>query len=458
MLPVSATMARSAGEVVAGQQNSVEGFAAIAAANLKRRVSTTLLQNLSAEDVFQFLVSEIPALRSFESLWTFSGADLVSIEPKSFIRTLRTEYQSFPFSVGVEVYKLVQQKILSDVSMSEGQPSNLSTDVVQSWSDAPVPSFQQAFLATPEFGTQFIPSVAAHPNPFQFFANFPNQNQHAVNFSNQIRDSANSLNQSQGVSNIANSSPIVPTVLNNMFSAPIQSVPNVSMLGSAIPNQVNGVSSVANVPNIPLQVLTAVDVCSSLAAACKSLTGDKRDCRWPAITIDGNFILQSTPSRFINKLIAEVPELSEAQKIAAAIWAQAQIIAQAQRDQFSIDSDTLRIWVSMPRGFPMIQTVNEGSVFLNPNPAPSPFPFSNSLQTNSVGGGVKVKNSKFIIGGPRLPFQNSNVANVVNPFVQAFQQFPALTTNLAAHQAQSYSKDYQMAASAGQVRATATPL
>ena len=66
-------------------------------------------------------------------------------------------------------------------------------------------------------------------------------------------------------------------------------------------------------------------------------------------------------------------------------------------------------------------------------------------------GGINVnpafKNSKFVIGGPRVSFQNSNVGNVTRPTIhdQMFQQFPMSSANLASQFLG------QMAASAAQI-------
>jgi hypothetical protein len=210
--------------------NSVEGFAAAALAARCERFDKTLLQDLSAKDVFQFLASSIPKLQSFESIWTFTGADLVSIDPKLFVRALQLEYSSFPFSIAVEVYKLVQHKIITDVSNSDGKPGNLSSEVVQQWSNASVPSFQQALSNIPENSAQvsvaanfpnqtpFVPNFSnlaqLFPNcaAFQFGQNYPNQSfPMTPNFMNQFSNA--------GVANVNdNQTQVVPTILSNMFS------------------------------------------------------------------------------------------------------------------------------------------------------------------------------------------------------------------------------------------------
>jgi hypothetical protein len=210
--------------------NSVEGFNAAALAARQEMFDKILMQDLSSKDMFQFLVSSIPKLQPFESIWTFSGADIVSIDPKLFVRALQLEYASFPFSIAVEVYKLVQQKVITDVSNSQGQPGNLSSEVVQQWLTASVPSFQQALSnisenlvqasvsanipertpVVPNFSNfaQLFPNCAA----FQFGQNYPNQSfPMTSNFMNQFAN--------DGVANVnANQAQVVPTILSNMFS------------------------------------------------------------------------------------------------------------------------------------------------------------------------------------------------------------------------------------------------
>jgi hypothetical protein len=204
-----------ASAVANGQLIYAEENASLELAARNKRISETLLQNLAAQDVFYFLASKIPMMRSFEQVWTFSGADLISIDPRLFVRALQTEYFSFPFSAGVEVYKLVQQKILSDVSISEGQPSNLSVEVVQMWSDTPVPTFQQALNVSPNFANQdqFVPDFATlsklFPNfmrEWQVSPSFPNQSQSSANVLNVPHQVSNVSNQIQGASNVSNSS------------------------------------------------------------------------------------------------------------------------------------------------------------------------------------------------------------------------------------------------------------
>jgi hypothetical protein len=212
MFPVPNSTPRDASVFVAGS-NSVEGFAAIAEAERTQRISKTLLQDLSTKDVFQLLVSGVPSIRIFESVWTFSGADLVSIDPKLFIRVLQTEFASFPFSVGVEVYKLVQQKIISDVSISEGQPSNLSMEVIQTWSDTPVPTFHQALNESSDVISRSFAS-----NPVQFASNVSNQFQNVSNFSNPFQNVSNVSNPFQNVSNVSNSFQNVANVSNNALN------------------------------------------------------------------------------------------------------------------------------------------------------------------------------------------------------------------------------------------------
>jgi hypothetical protein len=76
------------------------------------------------------LVVKVPSIQIFEAVWTLTGADLVSIDPRVFVRALQTEFATFPLSAGVEVYKLVRQKIIADSANSVGQPSNLKQRVL----------------------------------------------------------------------------------------------------------------------------------------------------------------------------------------------------------------------------------------------------------------------------------------------------------------------------------------
>jgi hypothetical protein len=214
--------------------------------------SNSLLQEVSAKDVFSFLASKIPGLRAFENFWTFSGADLVSIDPKLFVQALQLEYSSFPFSVGVEVYKLVRQKIISDSANSVGQPGNLSSEVVANWTESTIPSFQQALAAAPSLPNgpqaspnfqnqpQFVPDFARlgqlFPNCGEF-QNYPNQFQASQNFPNQFQASQNFPNQFQSFQNFPNQlSSFVPT-LPNFNESPI--VPTVFMARSIELGQLN---------------------------------------------------------------------------------------------------------------------------------------------------------------------------------------------------------------------------
>ena len=92
--------------------NSVDGYARPGDLARLGRIEKTPLCVMNPKDTFLFLSSKIPALQAFELVWTFQGAQLFSIGPDAFIRQLQNEYLNFPFSVGVEVYKLVQQKII----------------------------------------------------------------------------------------------------------------------------------------------------------------------------------------------------------------------------------------------------------------------------------------------------------------------------------------------------------
>jgi hypothetical protein len=428
-----------------GQPNSVEGYATLESAARIKRISETLLQNLTAQDVFFYLVSKVPSIRSFGQVWNFSGADLISIDPKLFVRVLQTEYSSFPFSAGVEVYKLVQQKIISDVSISEGQPSNLSVEVVQLWSDTPVPTFQQALNVSPNFVNQdqFVPDFAtlsklfpncmrewqaspSFPNQFQF----PNVSNQFPNVSNQFSNVSNEFlyasNQVPGVSNVPNFSNQIQGVSN---------VPNLSDQRQGVP-QFQGVSNVpsiravtgfqnespivpttlSNLFSTPLEALSSADVCLAIASACENATRGNRGFQWPATTFDGKFILQSTPSSFNDRLNAEVINLSAAQLVTAAVWVRNQILNQSQCSPVPVNPELLRRWTNMPRGFPMYPEEANENVHVRPSP-PNQFT------------AISNKSSKFMIGGPRLSFQNSNTVNVPS---QLFPNYSALFANQAA--------------------------
>jgi hypothetical protein len=363
--------------------NSVEGFEAANVAARINRLEKTLLQDLSVEDMFFFLSSRIPALRIFESVWNFSGADIVSIDPKLFVRALQLEFVSFPFSAGVEVYKLVQQKIITDVSMSEGQPKNLGSEVVQLWSDNPVPSFQQALGSIPEMSSQpsvpanfanqasFVPDVAmlsrmfpSFPNSFQGYANVPN-------FSNQFQN--------------------IPSVPN--LSSQFQNFPNV-------PNLPNQFQNFPNVPNLSNQVQSVSNVSNQSASTLNSFAG-------------------------------------------------------AQTESPIVPTNLHQFWAN--------QVQNENVAV---RPPPGQFMFNGFDRVSEV------KSAKFVIGGPRTPFQHSSMGNMMTPNVQSqlFQQTPMSSTNfanqfsgpMAASAAQLPQFQGQTAASAaqmpGQTAASAAPL
>jgi hypothetical protein len=124
----------------------------------------------------------------------------------------------------------------------------------------------------------------------------------------------------------------------------------------------------------------STDVRLAISSNCESFTdaGRATDGQtpfvWPpSFTIDGKFILQSTPSRFNSTFFSEVLSISALQQVAASAWAQHQIIAQAQRSSTSVDRATLTIWTQMAPGFPSNPSHGGGAV-----------------STGSHGGGVQI--------------------------------------------------------------------
>jgi len=133
-------------------------------------------------------------------------------------------------------------------------------------------------------------------------------------------------------------------------------------------------------PSTPLMDYNSTDVRLAISSNCESFTDAGRAAEgqspfvWPPVfSIDGRFILQSTPSRFNSTFFSEVPSMSALQQAAACAWAQSQIIAQAQRSSTSVDRDTLSIWAQMAPGFPN-----------NPNHG------GGAASTGSHGGGVQI--------------------------------------------------------------------
>ncbi len=108
------------------------------------RIDKTPLQDLQAVDVFAFLSSKVSDLRAFENSWRLSGLQLISFMPQNFIRALQLEFLSFPFSLGAEIFKVVQNKIISDNSSTSAEEIQnvLDRGVVDAWVNSQVPSFQ----------------------------------------------------------------------------------------------------------------------------------------------------------------------------------------------------------------------------------------------------------------------------------------------------------------------------
>jgi len=89
------------------------------------------------------MVSAIPSISAYEATWTFSGNQLVTIGPELFVRAIQVEHFAFPFSAAVEIFKIVQRKVVSDVSLSNYNLNPVDPALVQKWFDAIVPSAQQ---------------------------------------------------------------------------------------------------------------------------------------------------------------------------------------------------------------------------------------------------------------------------------------------------------------------------
>jgi hypothetical protein len=123
--------------------NSVEGFQAVDRNGRLTRIDKTPLHELSPKDAFLLMVSAIPSISAYESTWTFSGNQLVTIGPDLFVRAIQVEYFAFPFSAAVEIFKIVQRKVVSDVSLSNYNSNPVDSALVQKWFDAIVPSAQQ---------------------------------------------------------------------------------------------------------------------------------------------------------------------------------------------------------------------------------------------------------------------------------------------------------------------------
>jgi hypothetical protein len=108
----------------------------------------SLFHLMSPEAVFKFLSAKIPGIRVFRNVWQISGRQLLSFEPQSLIRALQVEFMSFPFSVGVEVFKLVQARLAEEISVvnNAGLVHPFDEDLLSSWATAAVPSVHN-FLA-----------------------------------------------------------------------------------------------------------------------------------------------------------------------------------------------------------------------------------------------------------------------------------------------------------------------
>jgi hypothetical protein len=99
------------------------------------------LQNFSYEDLIMFLISKIPYLKAFESVWCLSGAQILAFPPATFVQNLQREFLSFPFSVGSQVFRVLQEKIAVDYerAISSKEPFDLSVEFLRDWASTSVP-------------------------------------------------------------------------------------------------------------------------------------------------------------------------------------------------------------------------------------------------------------------------------------------------------------------------------
>ena len=155
-----------------GVFNSVDGFNQASEGRLNRLLRSPL-HTFAAKDVFIFLHSKVPILKSFELFWNLSGDQLVSVGPKSIIQLLQTEFTSFPFSAAVEVFKLVQQKVVSDVSLQDVAP--LDSNLVQEWSNSEVPSLSKSLSFRSGAAHSFVaPNPTGSPSGIEKIARVEN--------------------------------------------------------------------------------------------------------------------------------------------------------------------------------------------------------------------------------------------------------------------------------------------
>lgn len=115
------------------------------------------LSEMQSGELFQFLLSKIPGIKIYEAVWLLSGAQLAAFPPSSFVRALQMEFLSFSFSLGVEIFKIVQKKIVDDhqtkiTSGAEGQDV-ADTGAVNAWANAAVPSIHNSLGSAIDFNS-----------------------------------------------------------------------------------------------------------------------------------------------------------------------------------------------------------------------------------------------------------------------------------------------------------------
>ena len=86
------------------------------------------LQAMQPSEVFLFLVSRIPGLRMFEPVWSLSGAALMAFKPQTFVHALQLEFLSFPRTLAVEVFKVIQKKIMDQAQVTSTDDSSNAID------------------------------------------------------------------------------------------------------------------------------------------------------------------------------------------------------------------------------------------------------------------------------------------------------------------------------------------
>jgi hypothetical protein len=452
--PAPAEQVQVEGAAVRQSSDEVPGLVAVE--GRLKRISRTHLQDLTPPDTFLFLNSKITAIKPFELLWNVRGSQLIGYGPVNFIRSIQSEYFSFPRSLATDVFMAVKQKLIDDLSLGD-HPNPIGENLFREWYDAQVPSVPSSPLfqerRSPNSDSDLTQLLSSVSNSFQNSNSGLNSNSFsAVQNSNSL----NPVQNSNSLNPVQNSNSLNPFQNSNsgLNSNSFMVQMNLENLYTPVTNRVD--QAPGNVSNV-LGSYSAADVRVAISSACENFRMAHNGFQWPMTTIDGKFLLESTPTRFNSKFNAEVANLSEVQKIEASKWVQTQIMAQAQSVPNSVDEDTLRIWSNMPRNFPMLQTSHESSFNLQ-LPTTNPFVFSSPLGLATPS---STKNSKFVIGGPRVPLQNSMFSNIADngSLSRAFQQYPGLAANVFSQQlgqmtASAVPLPYQV----GQMVASAAPM